>query len=37
MAKGDARKGAGDDLEWLVSDYNTMVSTSESATVFAKD
>ncbi|MFC7053098.1 YiiG family protein [Hansschlegelia quercus] len=35
-AKGDARKGAGRDLTWLVNDYNTMVSTSESATQFAK-
>jgi hypothetical protein len=35
-AKGDARKGAGRDLTWLVNDYNTMVSTSESATHFAK-
>ncbi|MBP2547269.1 hypothetical protein J2858_000162 [Neorhizobium galegae] len=36
-AKGDARKGAGADLEWLISDYNTMVSTSQTATTFAKD
>ncbi len=36
-AKGDARKGAGNDLQWLVSEYNTMVSTSETATTFAKD
>ncbi|GLK55458.1 hypothetical protein JOD31_000378 [Methylopila capsulata] len=35
-AKGDARKGAGRDLTWLVNDYNTMVSTSQSATQFAK-
>ncbi|WP_320203998.1 YiiG family protein [Agrobacterium rosae] len=36
-AKGDARKGAGEDLQWLVSDYNTMVSTAQTATTFAKD
>lgn len=36
-AKGDARKGAGNDLEWLVSDYNMMVSTSQTATTFSKD
>lgn len=29
MAKGDARRGAGRDLTWIVSDYNTMVSTAE--------
>ncbi len=36
-AKGDARKGAGRDMDWIVSDYNTMVTTSQSATTFAKD
>jgi hypothetical protein len=36
-SKGDARKGAGENLRWLVSDYNMMVTTSESATTFAKD
>lgn len=36
-AKGDARKGAGEDMHWLVSDYNTMVSTAQTATTFAKD
>ena len=36
-AKGDARKGAGEDLQWLVSTYNTMVSTADTATTFAKD
>jgi hypothetical protein len=36
-AKGDARKGAGEDLQWLVSEYNTMVSTAATATTFAKD
>lgn len=30
-AKGDARKGAGRDLDSIVSDYNTMVSISEMA------
>ncbi len=36
-AKGDARKGAGEDLQWLVSTYNKMVSTAQTATTFAKD
>lgn len=35
-AKGDARKGAGRDLTWLINDYNMMVSTSRNATQFAK-
>ncbi|WP_020179200.1 YiiG family protein [Methylopila sp. M107] len=35
-SKGDARKGAGRDLTWLVNDYNMMVSTSRNATQFAK-
>ncbi|TDK37619.1 DUF3829 domain-containing protein [Rhizobium deserti] len=35
--KGDARKGGGDDLDLLVSDYNNMVTTSQTATTFAKD
>ncbi len=30
-AKGDARKGAGDSLETIVSDYNLMVELSENA------
>lgn len=35
--KGDARRAnVGHDLTWLISDYNMMVSTSQSATVFAK-
>ncbi len=34
--KGDARKAA-DDLEWIYNDYNMMVSTSQSATIFSKD
>lgn len=36
-AKGDARKGAGRDMDWIINDYNMMVSTSQSATTFAKD
>jgi hypothetical protein len=28
-AKGDARRGAGSDLTWIVNDYNTMISTSQ--------
>jgi hypothetical protein len=35
--KGDARRAGGDDIEWIVSDYNTMVTTSQTATTFAKD
>ncbi|MBA8836969.1 YiiG family protein [Ochrobactrum sp. RH2CCR150] len=36
--KGDARKArVGSDLEWIVNDYNMMVSTSQSATMFSKD
>lgn len=35
--KGDARKAGGSDIEWIVSDYNTMVTTSQTATTFAKD
>jgi hypothetical protein len=35
-SKGDARRGAGNDLTWIVNDYNTMVTTSSSATQFAK-
>lgn len=35
--KGDARKAGGNDIEWIVSEYNTMVTTSQTATTFAKD
>lgn len=35
--KGDARKAGANDIEWIVSDYNTMVTTSQTATTFAKD
>jgi hypothetical protein len=35
--KGDARQGGAGDIEWIVSDYNTMVTTSQSATTFAQD
>lgn len=36
--KGDARKGsAAGDLQWIVNDYNMMVTTSQSATEFAND
>ena len=30
-AKGDARRGAGRDLTWIVNDYNTMISTAPLA------
>jgi hypothetical protein len=33
-AKGDARRGGGDQLTWIVNDYNMMVSTSQTATQF---
>ena len=33
-ANGDARRGGGDDLTWIINDYNTMVSTSQTATQF---
>lgn|GEM_PF-399363 len=32
--KGDARRGGGDQLTWIVNDYNTMVTTSQNATMF---
>ncbi|NKW10490.1 YiiG family protein [Ochrobactrum tritici] len=36
--KGDARKGgASSDLQWIVNDYNMMVTTSQNATIFSKD
>jgi hypothetical protein len=35
--KGDARRVGADDIEWIVSDYNTMVTTSQAATTFARD
>ena len=31
QAKGDARRGAGRDLTWIVNDYNTMISTAQMA------
>lgn len=35
-SKGDGRR-VGQDLNFLINDYNTMVTTSRSATTFAKD
>ena len=35
-AKGDARRGAGSDITWIVNDYNTMVSTAQTATQFSR-
>jgi hypothetical protein len=35
-AKGDARRGAGSDITWIVNDYNMMVSVSQNATRFSK-
>ena len=34
-ARGDARRGAGSDLTWIVNDYNLMVTTSRTATQFS--
>jgi len=33
-AKGDARRGGGDQLTWIINDYNLMVTTSQNATQF---
>lgn len=33
--KGDARRG-GIDTTWIVNDYNTLVSTSQTATRFTR-
>lgn len=35
-AKGDARRGGGSDLTWIVNDYNMMVSSAQSATSFSR-
>ncbi len=35
-AKGDARRGGGSDLTWIINDYNMMVSTSDSALRFSR-
>ncbi len=35
-AKGDARRGAGQDMIWIVNEYNMMVSTSQSAIRFGR-
>ena len=35
-SKGDVRRGAANDANWLVSSYNTMVSLSETATRFPR-
>ncbi len=35
-AKGDARRGGGSDLTWIVSQYNMMASTSSMAMQFAR-
>src|SRR5579872_2926311 len=32
--KGDARRGGGDQLTWIINDYNMMVTTSQNATMF---
>ena len=34
-AKGDARRGGGGDLTWIINDYNMMVTTSQNATQFS--
>ena len=33
-AKGDARRGGGDQLTWIINDFNMMVTTSQNATMF---
>lgn len=35
-AKGDARRGAGQDLVWIVNDYNMMISSSQMALRFSR-
>ncbi|MEH3065895.1 MAG: YiiG family protein [Methylobacterium radiotolerans] len=35
-ARGDARRGAGRDVTWIVNDYNMMVSTAQTATTFSR-
>ncbi len=35
-AKGDARKGAGRDLIWIINDYNMMISTASSVARFSR-
>jgi hypothetical protein len=32
--KGDARRAGGDQITWIVNDYNMMVTTSQTATQF---
>ena len=34
-AKGDARRGGGGDLTWIINDYNSMVTSSQNATQFS--
>ena len=34
-AKGDARRGGGNDLTWIINDYNSMVTSSQNATQFS--
>ncbi len=35
-AKGDARRGAGQDVTWIVNDYNMMISMSQTALRFSR-
>jgi Protein of unknown function (DUF3829) len=35
-AKGDARRGGGSDLTWIINDYNSMVSSAPTATQFSR-
>lgn len=35
-AKGDARRGPGSDLTWIVNDYNTMISIARTATQLSR-
>jgi len=34
--KGDARRAGGDQLTWIVNDFNMMVTVSQTATIFNK-
>ncbi len=35
-AKGDARRGAGQDMTWIVMDYNMMITISQHALTFSR-
>lgn len=35
-AKGDARRGAGSGLSWIINDYNSMISTAQMTSRFSR-